>query len=411
MERNEFDKLLRDRLEGVSLPAPDVWEGISAGLARRHRRVILRRFATGAVAAAAGLAAALLVFRGPQPGRQAEAPVRFAHAVQPVAPQEPTAAPVQDIAPIAEQIAAFTKNQVTAQATAQKAAEPAAATAPADSVSPATVTPADATLPAAAVSPAETTTPAEVTSPAEAQPVVTPDKPADTREPGQLTQNDLPADFWREDTPYSRTHTSQISILSNLTTVASDDDLIYKAAPMHSSSQTGNRAASAVEPVSGSPKFFSPLSLGLQLTLPLTDRFSVSSGLTYTYLVSQYDMLVDKVRYDGAYNQLHYLGIPVSFSWHFVQTPSFGFYASAGGAVEKCIAQRYVFASNTLREKVGGLQWSARAGLGVEYWFVPRMGLYFDPSLVYYFDNSQPLSIRTQQPLQARFEVGLRFKL
>lgn len=388
MERNEFDKLLRDRLEGVTLPAPDVWEGISAGLARRHRRVILRRFATGAVAAAAGLAAALLVFRGPQPGRQAEAPVRFAHAVQPVAPQEPTAAPVRDIAPISEQIAAFTKNQVTAQATVRKAAEPAAATAPADA-----------------------TTPAEVTSPVEVQPVVTPDKPADTREPGQLTQNDLPADFWREDTPDSRTHTSQISILSNLTTVASDDDLIYKAAPMHSSSQTGNRAASAVEPVSGSPKFFSPLSLGLQLTLPLTDRFSVSSGLTYTYLVSQYDMLVDKVRYDGAYNQLHYLGIPVSFSWHFVQTPSFGFYASAGGAVEKCIAQRYVFASNTLREKVGGLQWSARAGLGVEYWFVPRMGLYFDPSLVYYFDNSQPLSIRTQQPLQARFEVGLRFKL
>lgn len=388
MERNEFDKLLRDRLEGVTLPAPDVWEGISAGLARRHRRVILRRFATGAVAAAAGLAAALLVFRGPQPGRQAEAPVRFAYAVQPAAPQEPSAAPVEDIAPIAEQIAAFTKNQVTAQATAQKAAEPEAATAPADA-----------------------TTPAEVTSPVEVQPVVTPDKPADTREPRQLGENDLPADFWREDAPDSRTHTSQISILSNLTTVASDDDLIYKAAPMHSSSQTGNRAASAVEPVSGSPKFFSPLSLGLQLTLPLSDRFSVSSGLTYTYLVSQYDMLVDKVRYDGAYNQLHYLGIPVSFSWHFVQTPSFGFYASAGGAVEKCIAQRYVFASNTLREKVGGLQWSARAGLGVEYWFVPRMGLYFDPSLVYYFDNSQPLSIRTQQPLQARFEVGLRFKL
>lgn len=411
MERNEFDKLLRDRLEGVSLPAPDVWEGISAGLARRHRRVILRRFATGAVAAAAGLAAALLVFRGPQPGRQAEAPVRFAHAVQPVAPQEPSAAPVQDIAPIAEQIAAFTKNQVTAQATAQKAAEPAAATAPADAVSPATDSPAETTTPVAVVSPADATKPAEATSPAGTQPVVTPDKPADTREPGQLTQNDLPADFWREDTPDSRTHTSQISILSNLTTVASDDDLIYKAAPMHSSSQTGNRAASAVEPVSGSPKFFSPLSLGLQLTLPLTDRFSVSSGLTYTYLVSQYDMLVDKVRYDGAYNQLHYLGIPVSFSWHFVQTPSFGFYASAGGAVEKCIAQRYVFASNTLHEKVGGLQWSARAGLGVEYWFVPRMGLYFDPSLVYYFDNSQPLSIRTQQPLQARFEVGLRFKL
>jgi hypothetical protein len=94
-----------------------------------------------------------------------------------------------------------------------------------------------------------------------------------------------------------------------------------------------------------------------------------------------------------------------------VETPSFGFYASAGGAVEKCVAQRYVYASNTLSEKVAGLQWSARVGLGAEYWVAPRVGLYFDPSLVYFFDNHQPLSIRTQQPLQARFEVGLRFKL
>jgi len=122
-------------------------------------------------------------------------------------------------------------------------------------------------------------------------------------------------------------------------------------------------------------------------------------------------MLVDKVLYEGAYNQLHYLGIPLRLSYHFVQTPHFGFYASAGAAAEKCISQRYVYGSNTLHEKVGGLQWSAGLGLGVEYWFVPRVGIYFDPSLVYFFDNSQPLSIRTQQPLQAKFEVGFRFKI
>lgn len=392
MDRNEFDQMLRDRLAEVREPVPDVWEGISRSLARRHRRVILRRFATGAVAAAAGLAVAFLVFRGPQDGRQVQAPVRIAHAVQPdVCPEVPATA-VPNVAPIATQIASFTKNQVTAQAVVTKPAETVV-----------TVT-----------EPAETPeSPENLENPETPETGVTPAvQPAATQQdPGKLTQNDLPADFWREDVPDSKTHTSQIAILSNLTTVASDGDLIYKAAPMHSSSQTGNRAVSAVEPVSGTPKFFSPLSLGIQAMVPLSDRLSVSSGVTYTYLVSQYDMLVDKVRYDGAYNQLHYVGIPVSLSWHFVETPSFGFYASAGGAVEKCVAQRYVFASNTLREKVGGLQWSARVGLGAEYWFIPRMGLYFDPSLVYYFDNKQPLSIRTQQPLQARFEVGLRFKL
>lgn len=388
MERNEFDQMLRNRLEGVIEPAPDVWEGISRGLARRHRRVILRRFATGAVAAAAGLAVAFLVFRGPQDTRQVTAPIRTAQAVQPVLPQETPDAPVPEVAPIATQIAQFTKHQVTAQASVPKPVVP--ETTQDIPVQPSAVT----TEPAAPVTPQEETTP------------VTP-----VSEGPQLTQDDLPADFWQEETPRHKTHTSQLSILSNLTTVASDGDLMYKASPMHSSSQTGTRATSSVEPVSGSPKFFSPLSLGLQVAVPVTDRFTLFSGLTYSYLVSQYDMLVDKVRYDGAYNQLHYVGIPLTMSWHFVQTPSFGFYALAGGAVEKCVAQRYVFASNTLREKVGGLQWSARVGLGAEYWFVPRLGLYFDPSLVYFFDNQQPLSIRTQQPLQARFEVGLRFKL
>lgn len=387
MERNEFDQMLRDRLAGVTEPAPDVWEGISRGLARKHRRVLLRSFATGAVAAAAGLAVALLVFRGPQAARQVEAPVRTAHAVESVQPAAP--APVE-VAPIATQIAQFTKHQVTAQA----------------------VIPHETPVTETEEQPAVETPVTEATvteTPAVETPATSQNDPVEPQH--QLTEEDLPADFWREDVPTRKTHTSNLSISSNITTVGSEGDLIYKASPMHSSSQTGSRAASAVEPISGSPKFFSPLSLGLQLEIPLSGPVFLSTGLSYSYLVSQYDMLVDKVRYEGAYNQLHYVGIPLSLSWHFVETPSVGVYASAGGAVEKCVAQRYVYASNTLREKVAGLQWSARVGLGVEYWFVPRLGLYFDPSLVYFFDNHQPLSIRTQQPLQARFEVGLRFKL
>ncbi len=395
MENIEFDKILRDRLEGVTEAAPDVWEGISQGLARRHRRVVMRRFSMAAVAAAAGLAIALLVIRDPRDGKLPETPVRTAHALQQEQPAAET--PAVDVLPIQKQIAAFTRNQVTAQAVVEK--------------------PADMAVVPPMVSEEETVATAETAETAE-----TPETPAaeevrdQETQPSQdhlLTEADLPAGFWTaEDEAISRkTHTSNISILSNLTTVGSDNDLIYKASPMHSSSQTGNRASSMVEPYSDSPKFFSPLSLGLQVEIPIVDRLSVSTGLTYSYLVSQYDMLVDKVLYEGAYNQLHYVGIPLTLSYRFVETPHFGFYVSAGAAAEKCVSQRYVFGSNVLHEKVGGLQWSAKAGLGAEYWFVPRFGLYFDPSLVYFFDNSQPFSIRTQQPLQARFEVGLRFKI
>ena len=172
MERNEFDQMLRNRLEGVIEPAPDVWEGISRGLARRHRRVILRRFATGAVAAAAGLAVAFLVFRGPQATRQVTAPIRTARAVQPVLPQETQDAPVPEVAPIATQIAQFTKHQVTAQASVPKPVVP--ETTQDIPVQPSTVP----TEPAVPVTPQEETTP------------VTP-----VSEGPQLTQDDLPADL------------------------------------------------------------------------------------------------------------------------------------------------------------------------------------------------------------------------
>ena len=380
--------MLRDCLEKVTEPAPDVWEGIERELTRRHRRVFFRRFSTGAVAAAAGLAVALLVYRGPQSDGRVETPFRSAVAVQ----QEPSSSEPSsiEIAPIAEQIARITKSDLVAQAVTESVQKP-SVTVPEEKTAEETVTP-----PAQEETP-EGNNPIEENNPAE--------------EPG-LTENDLPEDFWNEDVDDRKAHTSTISILSNLTTVASDGDLIYRASPMHSSSQSGSRqATSLVEPVSGTPKFFSPLSLGLQIEIPLAGPVYASTGLTYSYLVSQYDLLVDKQLFKGSYNQLHYVGVPLSLSWHFVEAPSFSLYASAGGAVEECVSQRYVFGSNTLHEKVGGLQWSARAGLGAEYWMVPRLGIYFDPSLVYYFDNGQPLSIRTQQPLQARFEVGLRFKL
>ena len=396
MERNDWDKLLRDRLEGVTETAPDVWEGISKGLDRRRRLVVFRRFAVAATAAAAGLAVALTVFHGPRTGETAVPALTAHYAGSPAAPAEEGT-----IAPIEEQIAAFTRSQAVAVANVTR---PAAATA----VEAAAEAAPSAEEAAAAETPAEDA-PAEGT-PVEAAPVE--ENPV-VETLGQLTQDDLPAGYWdAEETTSHRTHTSHISILSNMTTVASEGTIFYNPSAMHVSSQSGKgQATSQVEPLATTPKFYAPLTFGLQAGISLTDRLSVETGVTYSYLVSQYDMLVDKVLFSGAYNQLHYVGVPLRMSYHFVQTDHFGAYASLGGAVEKCVSQRYVYGSNTLHEKVGGVQWSTGIGVGVEYWFVPRLGIYFDPSLVYFFDNSQPLSIRTQQPLQAKFEVGFRFKL
>ena len=394
MAKSEFEQKLKEMLDTYTEAAPDVWEGIAAGLAARRRRVVFRRVSFAVAAAAACLVAGILIFRDPVSKAQQEAPVQTAQ-VQPTPSVE--TAPGDEIAPIAEQVAAFTQRQSVAAADVRVKVRETVVT------ESETEKPDDAETagqPEKATTTETVTTPETVTEPA--------------NEDNRLGQDDLPADFWTtEDPSASRTaHTSQISILSNLTTVASEKDLMYGVGPNHSSSQSGSKQATSVfEPATGTAKFYSPVSLGLQFQAQVANHLYLGTGLRYSYLVSQYDLLVDKQLFKGAYNQLHYLGIPLTLSYKFVDTRRLGVYASVGGAVEKCLAQRYVYGSNAERQKVSGLRWSAEAGFGVEYWFIPRMGIYVDPSLVYFFDNSQPFSIRTQQPLQTRFEVGFRFKI
>ena len=187
-ERSEFDKLLRDRLEGLTEPAPDVWEGIQRGLERHRRAVIFRRFSVGVAAAAAGLAIAWLIFRGPRDGEPVQAPVQTAQNVEITQPAQAPADPVEinsvetEIAPIAEQVAAFTRRQAVAQA--EKVEKPSTR---------------EAVTETTPVVPAET--PKEETpvdNPAAVQVDTPADNPAVTpaEGQGQLTETDLPADYW-----------------------------------------------------------------------------------------------------------------------------------------------------------------------------------------------------------------------
>lgn len=403
MTDNGFDRIIKERLEGYTEEAPDVWAAIQKGVASRRRWRVVRRAAVATAAAAACLTAGLFIFKGEDPDILNNTPSLVAESVS----QPPAEEPQPEILSMEEQVSALADRGVTALAAAPvRKAEPVMT--PAEPVREEQVAETVET-PAATVelpsAPEESPQPAAVEQEAPVQ---------ESAGDSGLTSADIPESFWNEEEEHSlfSEHTSQISILSNISSVASEGSFIYDNGPMHSSSQLGqSQASSSVRPVQENPKFFAPVALGLQLKAGITDRFAVGAGVRYTYLVSQYDALVDMERFNGLYSQLHYVGIPVNLYWNFVNTGSFGAYLSAGGAVEKCVSQRYVFGSRTLHEKVGGLQYSASLGIGVEYWFVPRFGIFVDPSVVYYFDNNQPLSVRTQQPLQANFEAGFRFKL
>lgn len=165
-----------------------------------------------------------------------------------------------------------------------------------------------------------------------------------------------------------------------------------------------------------------PVSFGAGVKIDFTDRWSLGVGLNYTLLTRRFYGSYTEVNEQGSIvintqtdirNTQSYVGIPVNAFYNIVDTRHLNFYTYAGGAVERCVSDKYQLLGKdiTHSEKAKGVQLSVNLGIGVEFLLGDYLGLYIDPSLRYYFDNGQPKSIRTDQPLMLGFEMGLRVKL
>lgn len=165
-----------------------------------------------------------------------------------------------------------------------------------------------------------------------------------------------------------------------------------------------------------------PVSVGAGVKIDFTPKWSLGVGLNYTLLTRTFNGTYTHVSDAGAIDNLvtsdirnsqHYIGIPVNAYYNIVSSKHVNFYAYAGGAVEKCVYDKYRVITNSIvhKEPAKGVQLSANFGFGAEFMLGEHLGLYLDPSLRYYFDCDQPKSIRTEQPLMLGFELGFRFRL
>ncbi len=178
-----------------------------------------------------------------------------------------------------------------------------------------------------------------------------------------------------------------------------------------------------IEETSAQSSYGIPMSFGAGVKIDLSKRWSIGTGVNYTFLSRQFYGKYTKVSPAGDIesvtssdirNQQHYIGIPVNAFYDIVNNDRINFYAYAGGTVEKCVSDTYNLLNTSInhKEKVEGVQLSANAGIGVEFMLGRHLGLYIDPSVRYYFKNEkQPKSIRTAQPLMLGFEMGLRVRL
>ena len=178
-------------------------------------------------------------------------------------------------------------------------------------------------------------------------------------------------------------------------------------------------ATTGVKQTSTNSAYDIPLSFGAGVRIGLSPKWSIGAGVNYSMLSRKFSGTYTKVNAAGVIenstasdirNTQHYIGIPVNAYYDIVDSRNVNFYAYAGGAVEKCISDKYSVLNTSIihNEKVDGFQWSANLGIGVGFKLGEHLGLYIDPSLRYYFDCDQPHNIRAAQPLMLGFEVGLR---
>lgn len=163
-----------------------------------------------------------------------------------------------------------------------------------------------------------------------------------------------------------------------------------------------------------------PIRIGLSVAYALTDRLSISSGLTYTRLASDIKDASRESKYIGE-QRLHYVGIPVNVSYKVASFRWISLYGTAGVLAEKCVSgttdEGYVENNtmkytNTHNISSKPLQMSVNAGVGIQFDFIDNVGIYAEPGLSYYFDDGSALqTIYKEKPLNFNLNVGVRFKL
>ena len=140
-----------------------------------------------------------------------------------------------------------------------------------------------------------------------------------------------------------------------------------------------------------------PIRLGLSLNYQLSPRLALLSGISYTYLYSEFKIpLYSNFSYD---QKLHYLGIPLGLSYQLWAASRFQLYLSGGLMLEKCLNEK-------------PWQWSVEASAGIEYSLVRQLGLYLEPSLGYYFKDGTSFDhYYKEHPLAPSIEFGLRLHI
>ena len=152
-----------------------------------------------------------------------------------------------------------------------------------------------------------------------------------------------------------------------------------------------------------------PISMGLSVRLPLTDRLALTSGLVYTRLKSDF---TSSRRHRE--QTLHYLGVPLGATYTVWGYKRFSLYAVGGVQADFNVKATLKESgqANSLSIDKDRVQFSALAGPGVQLDLSRDFGIYVEPTARYYFNNgSNVANYYKDKPWNINFNAGLRLSL
>ena len=158
-------------------------------------------------------------------------------------------------------------------------------------------------------------------------------------------------------------------------------------------------------------KHYQPISFGLTTNIPISSRLSLTTGLVYTRLRSDFVNIMGGTPLSKE-QTLHYLGVPVSAQFKIWGYKGLSVYASAGGQADYNVKAHMEQEGVDYPASRDRWQFSVQAAGGVEYDVIPQLGLYVEPGVKYYFDNGSNVSnFFKDKPTNFNLQVGIRLNL
>jgi len=159
------------------------------------------------------------------------------------------------------------------------------------------------------------------------------------------------------------------------------------------------------------PKHHAPLSVGVQVGIPLVSRLSLSTGVVYTRAIS--DFAVYSNQDFDTHQVLHYVGVPVGVNYEVWGTRRFHTYVMAGGEVDFNVKNSTTRNDEPVDDvKRDRPQISAKASVGAQLDVSPQIGVYVEPGAKYYFDNGSSIdNTFKDKKLNFNFQFGLRWNI